>query len=80
MIKLESSIIHLATSRLEGVVPSLLGKVSRGKCGHRMPLFELLELMAKDLFVKITSESTWIFWVGSSICNCCAASHPMCAS
>lgn len=52
MIKLESSIIHLAASRLEGVVPSLLGKVSRGKCEHRMPLFELLELMTKD-FVRL---------------------------
>lgn len=51
MIKLESSIIHLATSRLEEVVPSLVGKVSKGKCGHRMLLFEFLEVKAEDLFV-----------------------------
>lgn len=79
MIKLESSIIH-PDSHLEKIVLSLLGKASKGTCGHRTLLFELSELKAKYMFAEITSESTSISWVGSSNCNYCAASRPMCAS
>lgn len=54
--------MNLADSHLEKVVRSLLGKASKDKCGHRMPLFELSELKAKDMFAEITSESTSISW------------------